>query len=107
MTMSDSDQDRSSPNDAPECPPPSDRVEIALSPMLDFPANPQLEAEGWQRRYMADPNQVKDAIRLYTELGFEVHTEAIQPSELSSLCGSCGLATCRAYVTIYTRKLPA
>ena len=102
--MPDLDENPAHMNDAPDCPPPSQRAEIALSPMLDFPANPQLEAAGWQRRYMADPNQVKDAIHLYAELGFEVHTEVIQPSELSTLCGSCGLATCRAYVTIYTRK---
>jgi hypothetical protein len=104
--MLDSDQDAANLNDQADCPPPSDRAEIALSPVLNFPANPKLVAEGWQRRYMADPNQVKDAIRLYTELGFEVRTEVIQPSELSTMCGSCGLATCRAYVTIYTRKKP-
>jgi hypothetical protein len=104
--MEDSDQQAANLDDQADCPPPSERIEITLSPVLEFPANTQLAAEGWQRRYMADPNQVKDAINLYTELGFEVRTEVIQPSELSTLCGSCGLATCRAYVTIYTRKKP-
>ena len=105
--MSDSEQDPHNLTADEECPTPPARVEIALSPTLNFPTDPRLEAEGWQRRYMADPNQVEDAVRLYTELGFEVRTETIQPSELSTLCGSCGLATCRAYVTIYTRKRPA
>jgi hypothetical protein len=53
---------------------------------------------------MADPKQAEEAARLYTELGFEVRAEAIRPSELSELCGSCGLVTCRAYMTVYTRK---
>ncbi len=77
---------------------------LTLLPTLDFPANSELIAEGWERRFMADPIQVKEASRLYNELGFEVSTEIIQVSELSELCGSCRLATCRAYVTLYTRK---
>ncbi|MFQ5418778.1 MAG: hypothetical protein ACE5EY_00300 [Anaerolineae bacterium] len=88
-----------------QCDPPEvGRVEIPLLPNLEFAPDPALEAEGWQRRFMADPKQVEEAARLYTELGFEVRTEDILPTELSELCGSCRLATCRAYVTVYTRK---
>lgn len=79
---------------------------IPLLPTLDFPPDPALEAEGWQRRFMADPDRVKEATQLYTEMGFEIRIEAIQPTELHELCGSCRLATCSAYVTIYTRKQP-
>ncbi len=87
------------------CPPPNaGRIEIPILPKLDFVPDPGLGAEGWKRRFMADPIQVKEAARLYNELGFEVRTETIQVSELSELCGSCRLATCRAYVTLYTRK---
>jgi hypothetical protein len=75
-----------------------------LPVMADPEANPRLAAEGWQRRFMADPIRAKEAIQLYTELGFEVHLETIQPSELSPACGDCRLAVCYAYQTIYTRK---
>ncbi len=92
-------------NESENCPPPSVRQsEIPILPNLDFTPDPELEAEGWERRFMADPLQVKDATRLYIDLGFEVRTETIRVSELSELCGSCRLATCRAYVTLYTRK---
>lgn len=102
--MSDLDVDvngRAQPCDPPEV----GRVEIPLLPNLEFAPDPALEAEGWQRRFMADPKQVEEATRLYTELGFEVRTEKILPDELSELCGNCRLATCTAYVTLYTRKI--
>ena len=77
---------------------------ISLKPSLDFPADDKLVAEGWQRRFMADPVRLQEATALYTELGYEVRAETIQPNEMSSVCGSCRIATCQAYVTIYTRK---
>ncbi|MCP4422262.1 MAG: hypothetical protein GY805_37110 [Chloroflexi bacterium] len=77
---------------------------LSLLPTLEFPADPKLVAEGWERRFMADPARVKEATRTYTELGFEVRTEIIKPDELHEVCGACRLATCHAYVTLYTRK---
>lgn len=77
---------------------------IQLSPDLEFPADPELAANGWERRFMADPVRVEEATRLYTDLGFEVRTESIDPDELSVLCGDCRLATCQAFLTLYTRK---
>ena len=74
------------------------------TPNIYFESDPKLVAEGWERRFMANPDEIEDIIRLYTELGFQVHTEAIQTTELSAICGDCRLATCRTYVTIYTRK---
>ncbi len=79
-------------------------MEVPLLPDLDFPPDPQLEAQGWTRRFMADSARAREATRLYTELGFEVRAEPIQFAELSLACGDCRLATCLAYVTIYTRK---
>ena len=91
-----------------QCDPPEvGRVEIPLLPDLEFAPDPALADAGWQRRFMADPKQVEEATHLYAELGFEVRTEEIQSVELSELCGSCRLATCRAYVTLYTRKRPS
>jgi hypothetical protein len=77
-----------------------------LSPDLDFPPDPRLVAEGWQRRFTADAFRVREARQLYSELGFEVHLESINPAELSDVCGDCRVATCLAYVTVYTRKPP-
>lgn len=96
-----------SADDQDACPPDAGRIEIPILPDLDFPPDPKLVAQGWERRFMADPTQAEEAERLYTELGFEVRTESIKPFELSELCGSCGLATCRAYMTIYTRRPPS
>ncbi len=78
---------------------------LTLLPTLEFPADPKLVDAGWERRFMADPTRVKEATQTYTELGYEVRTEIIQPDELHEVCGACRLATCRAYVTLYTRKL--
>ncbi len=102
--MLDFENDFQIDDDQENCQPEAGRVEIPILPILDFPPDPKLVAEGWERRFMADPNQVADATRLYEELGFEVRIETIQPTEMSEVCGSCALATCRAYVTIYTRK---
>ena len=78
---------------------------ISLLPTLDFEPDADLVAQGWERRFMADPIRAREAHRMYTELGFEVHLESVKPTELSELCGDCRLATCHAYLTIYTRKL--
>ncbi len=75
----------------------------ALYPDLDIPPDPRLIAEGWERRFTADPRGTKEAIQLYTEMGYEVHTEPVKPTELSDDCQGCALAT-RFFMTIYTRK---
>ena len=86
--------------------PEAGRIEIPILPDLEFTPDSALIEAGWERRFMADPRQVEEATHLYTELGFEVRTETIDPSELNEICGNCRLATCRAYVTLYTRKRP-
>jgi hypothetical protein len=53
---------------------------------------------------MADPVRAREAVDLYGELGYDVRLEKIDPAELSEACGACRLATCLAYVTVYTRK---
>ncbi len=79
-------------------------MESLLPPNIDFEPNAELIADGWERRFATNPDQMEDTVRLYNELGYEVRSEPISPSELSAACGDCRLVTCQTYVTIYTRK---
>ncbi len=53
---------------------------------------------------MADGKRLNEYIELYTSLGFEVHTETVQPEEIGPECTDCRLIICRQFVTLYTRK---
>lgn len=68
------------------------------------PTDPELAAEGWERRFMAHPNRVEEAVQLYTEMGFEVRVEPTKPSEFNEGCDECRLADCINFLTIYTRR---
>ncbi len=74
-----------------------------LSPDTELKPNPELVAQGWERRFMAGPTRTKEAVQLYTEMGYEVHLEPVKPADLSDECQDCRLAT-HFFVTIYTRK---
>jgi len=71
---------------------------------LSIPADPKLVAEGWVRRYLADPDRAKEAIELYTSMGYEVKAQKLTPDDLGPKCGDCGSVICSSYVLIYTRK---
>jgi len=71
---------------------------------MNFSPNPQLVAEGWQRRFMADKERAEEARDLYASLGYEVRLEPVAPAELHEWCADCRALVCRAYVTLYTRK---
>jgi hypothetical protein len=73
-------------------------------PEFERPGDPKLEAEGWQRRFMADGQRLKEYVELYESLGYDVRTEIIQPEEIGPECTDCRLVVCRQYVTLYTRK---
>ena len=72
-------------------------------PKIDHPPDPCLVAQGWQRRFMADPVRAQEAVELYASLGFEVLAKPVTRAELDEECGECVLATA-TYLTIYTRK---
>ena len=74
-------------------------VEKALKP------NPILIAQGWKRRFLSDSNRAAEAIDLYTELGFEVYTENVDPEDFNDACKDCGLTTLVPLLSIYTRKV--
>lgn len=62
-----------------------------------------LAAEGWERRFTADPARVKEAVELYTKLGYEVRTEPVRAAEFKDECGGCHAVPVQ-FQTIYTRK---
>jgi hypothetical protein len=66
--------------------------------------DPCLVAQGWERRFIADPVRAREATAVYRSLGFEVHTEPLTPTALGTQCRDCQLVACHTYVTIYIRK---
>jgi hypothetical protein len=88
----------------PSCPTDIEARLAQLLPELDFAPDPALVAAGWERRFMADAGRAREATALYSDLGFEVSAEPVRPEELSAACGDCRVATCLAYVTLYTRR---
>lgn len=66
--------------------------------------DPALQAEGWERRFIADAQRAKEAIELYCQLGLEVRAEPVRPVELVEECQDCRLVVELQYKTIYTRK---
>jgi len=75
-------------------------------PDFERPPDPRLVAEGWERRFMADAERLKEYVELYSSLGYEVKTMAVRPEEISEECGDCRLLICRQFVTLYTRRPP-
>lgn len=92
-------------SDMPEAEAPCDNDDPQLRlPDFERPPNPRLVAQGWDRRFMADGQRLSEYVELYTSLGYEVHTEKVQPEELGPDCTDCRLLVCRQFVTVYTRK---
>jgi hypothetical protein len=69
-----------------------------------IPADPKLLADGWERRHLADPDRAKEAIEVYSSLGFEVKAQQLTPADFGSNCGDCASVICQSYVLIYTRR---
>jgi len=67
-------------------------------------ANPERIADGWERRFVADAQRAKEALDLYTEMGFEVCADPVRPDELGEDCEDCMLLAQLRFKTIYTRK---
>ena len=71
---------------------------------LALRADPELVAQGWVRRHLADPARAEESVELYTAMGFEVKVRKLQPTHFGPECQACALSACRTYVMIYTRK---
>ncbi|MDH5803659.1 MAG: hypothetical protein OEZ54_00645 [Gemmatimonadota bacterium] len=66
--------------------------------------DPQLVAEGWERRFVADGGRATEAIELYEELGYEVLSVPVKADEVGDDCDECQLVAFMRFSTIYTRK---
>ena len=67
-------------------------------------ANPELVAQGWERRFITDRRRAREMVDLYTELGYEVHLEPLDQQEFAEECEDCALVALMKFVTLYTRK---
>ena len=66
-------------------------------------ADPKLVAEGWERRFIGDARQTKEATELYQQLGYEVHAEPVSAEEMGGECDDCRVLILLEFKTIYTR----
>jgi hypothetical protein len=63
----------------------------------------QLIADGWERRYVADPRAAKEAEENYRQLGFEVKLVPPDPESLRDECSDCK-AVIGDYRIVFTRR---
>lgn len=63
----------------------------------------QLIADGWERRYVADPRAAKEAEENYRQLGFEVMLVPPDPETLRDECSDCKVVI-GDYRIVFTRK---
>jgi hypothetical protein len=75
------------------------KIDFELAP------DPELVAEGWERRFMADPVRARESVELYESLGYEVLTEPVKPVELPEACTDCRVVVYFSFVNVYTRKV--
>ncbi|MDP7644794.1 MAG: hypothetical protein QGG60_08855 [Anaerolineales bacterium] len=67
-------------------------------------ANPELIRQGWERRFVGDARQVREAVELYEGLGYETRAEPVSAEELGDDCEECFLIVALKFKTVYTRK---
>jgi hypothetical protein len=66
--------------------------------------NSSLLAQGWERRFTADEQRAREAMDLYSQLGYEVRAEPVHPEEVPDDCQDCKTVVSYYFQTIYTRK---
>ena len=59
--------------------------------------------EGWERRFVAAPPRLEEAVTLFEASGFEVRLEPIERDERPAECGDCQLALA-LWRAIYVRR---
>ncbi len=63
---------------------------------------PELEAQGWQRCFVADEPRLSEAVATYRELGFDVRLVPVPVG--SGPCAECLQAAPDRFRLIYTRR---
>ncbi len=63
-------------------------------------------AEGWERRYVADPRAAKEAEENYAQLGFDVLLVPPDPESLKEECSGCKVVV-GDYRIVFTRRRTA
>ncbi|MEZ4412915.1 MAG: hypothetical protein R2910_08035 [Gemmatimonadales bacterium] len=69
----------------------------------DGDAPDPLEAEGWERRFIAVGARLDESVKLYEQLGFAVRLELPTAQDLREECGDCHAAL-QLYRVVYTRR---
>jgi hypothetical protein len=64
----------------------------------------ELRKQGWEKQFTYDEPRLSEAVELYKSLGYEVHLESPNETEVAGDCGVCYEGTLDKYKTIYTRK---
>ena len=67
------------------------------------PREEELALEGWEKKFTAMEPKITEYVKMYEEMGFEVHTEPVTREELGQECTSCYALTFDLFQTIYTR----
>lgn len=72
--------------------------------VMERPPNPELVAQGWERRFVTDGRRMKEFIELYDSMGYDVQAEPVAPEEIGPDCTDCRLIILLQFQTLYTRK---
>lgn len=63
----------------------------------------QLEAEGWERRFVAEEPRLAEAVELYQAMGFEVYLLPLD-EDTAQECNICFEGHQSRYRIIYTKR---
>ena len=88
------------PEDIRLCPIDDDSDDLSSGVRSD----PALEAQGWVRRHLVDPDRARESRELYESMGFEVLERTLSPEDFGQQCRDCASIICRSYILIYTRS---
>lgn len=69
-----------------------------------FRPDPQLQAKGWDYRFVAGGRRLKETVQLYHDLGFEVLAHPVPAESFPDECEGCQLVALLELRAIYTRR---
>jgi len=70
----------------------------------DVDADPQLVAQGWERRFVTDGQRASEVVDLYRQLGFEARLEPLRAEGAEGDCADCRLVQILHMAMVYTRR---